>query len=90
MNLIPATISRKIAEQGLLASETAPKALFIGGVVGMVGSTVLACRATLKLEEVLDQIEVDKDRAQQVSEIVNNPNYTGDQTYTEKEYRKDL
>ena len=46
MKFIPIAVSRKIAQQGLLASENAPKVLFVGGVVGMVGSTVLACRAT--------------------------------------------
>jgi hypothetical protein len=56
----------------------------------MVGSTVLACRATLKLEEVLDVIEQNKSQAEQAKELVNDPTYEGSQTYTEEEYRKDV
>lgn len=55
MKLIPTAISRTIARQSLLASSNAPSLLFGAGVAGMVGSTVLACRATLKLEEVLHE-----------------------------------
>lgn len=42
--------SRSIALQ-----EKAPDLLFVGGVIGMIGSTVLACRATLKLETLVDK-----------------------------------
>jgi hypothetical protein len=90
MKLVPDAIGRRIGETNLLASEHAPKALFVGGVVGMVGSTVLACRATLKLESVLDEIEHNKAQAEQAKELVNDERYTGDKTYTEKEYKKDL
>ena len=90
MKFIPDAIGRRIGEQQLLASEHAPKVLFVGGVVGMVGSTVLACRATLKLEDVLDEIEADKDKAEQVKDLVNDPHYEGDQTYSDEEYQKDL
>ena len=90
MKLIPDAIGRSIAQKGLLASEHAPKVLFIGGVVGMVGSTVLACRATLKLESVLDEIEAEKQRAYDVKGLVDSPQYTGEQTYTDKELKKDL
>lgn len=59
MKFVPDAIARKVAQQGFLASKNAPRILFGTGVVGMVGSTVLACRATLKLSEVLDQTESD-------------------------------
>jgi hypothetical protein len=55
MKVIPDSIARKVAAQGFLAQKNSPRILFVGGVVGMVGSTVLACRATLKLEEVLER-----------------------------------
>jgi hypothetical protein len=90
MNLIPTAISRKISEQGLLASEHAPKVLFVGGVVGMVGSTVLACRATLKVEGILDRVDAGKEQAEEVFAVVNDPEYIGESTYSLKEYKKDL
>jgi hypothetical protein len=90
MRFIPDAIGRRIGEQQLLASEHAPKVLFVGGVVGMVGSTVLACRATLKLEEVLDEVEADKSKAEQVHDLVNDSNYEGEQTYTDEELQKDV
>lgn len=90
MKFVPDAIARKVAEQGFLASKNSPRILFVGGVVGMVGSTVLACRATLKLEEVLDNIENDREQAHRVKAVVNEPNYKGDATYSDSELRKDL
>jgi len=87
---LPDMIGRKIGESGLLASEKAPKLLFVGGVVGMVGSTVLACRATLKLEEVLEIVEADKAKAEDVKNMVEAGNVPEGTTYTDKEYKKDL
>lgn len=37
----------------LLAERSSPNILFAAGIVGVVGGTVLACRATLKMDEVL-------------------------------------
>lgn len=90
MKFIPDAIGRKFAEQGLLASQNSPQILFGAGVVGMVGSTILACRATLKLEDVLDAIETDKSKAKQVKELVETGQTPEGTTYTENEYRKDL
>ena len=90
MKFIPDAIGRKIAQQGLLASEKSPKILFVAGVTGMVGSTVLACRATLKLEETLDAIEHDKKQAHAAKAIVSKPDYQGDATYSDAELKKDL
>jgi Family of unknown function (DUF6353) len=53
MKLVPGVIGRQVARQALLAQKNSPTLLFGAGVIGMVGSTVLACRATLRLEQVL-------------------------------------
>jgi Family of unknown function (DUF6353) len=90
MKFIPDALGRKIGEQGLLASEKAPKMLFVGGVVGMVGSTVLACRATLKLDAVLTDIENNKQTAEEAKELVDAGRVPEDTTYTDSEYRRDL
>lgn len=89
MKFVPAAIGRKLGEQGLLASEHAPKILFVGGVVGMVGSTVLACRATLKMEEVLDEIEHNKRLAAQAKEDVEMGSAPPGTTYSKEEQKRD-
>jgi hypothetical protein len=43
----------------LKVEKSSPRLLFVAGVASMVGSTVLACRATLKLEEVLETTQND-------------------------------
>lgn len=90
MKFVPDAIARKVASQQLLASEHAPRILFVGGVVGMVGSTVLACRATLKLEETLNDIEREKQLAHSVKGQVDSPHYEGNAKYTDQEYGRDL
>jgi hypothetical protein len=37
--------------------KSSPQLLFAGGIIGVVGSTILACRATLKLSETVDEVE---------------------------------
>lgn len=50
---IPARITRAAGRAALRYDKNQPKILFVTGVVGVVGATVLACRATLKVEDVL-------------------------------------
>src|SRR3954451_10534125 len=90
MKFIPDAIARKVAEQSFLAQKNSPRILFVGGVVGMVGSTVLACRATLKLDEVLTDIEREKNQARRVKASVDSPEYTGEAQYPENELKRDL
>lgn len=48
-------IGRKIARSALLAQKNSPGVLFGAGIVGVVGGTVLACRATLKMDRVVEE-----------------------------------
>lgn len=59
MKFVPNAATRTVAHQMLLAKKNSPGLLFGAGVVGMVGSTVLACRATLKLQTVLETAQHD-------------------------------
>lgn len=57
MKFIPSVISSKVARQVLVAQKHSPQILFVAGIAGAVTSTVIACKATLKLESVVDDIE---------------------------------
>jgi hypothetical protein len=83
MKFVPTAISRKVADQALLGRKHSPTILFGAGIVGMVGSTVLACHATLKLDEVLDQVERDVTAAKGVRNL--HP-----EQYSERDQKKDM
>jgi Family of unknown function (DUF6353) len=89
MKFIPPAISRKIAAQALLAKKNSPTILFGAGIASMVGSTVLACRATLKLSEVLDEVESDMHKSQLAKEKVESGNGPEGVTYTDREMKQD-
>jgi hypothetical protein len=50
-------ITRPVFRSVLLLKKNAPTVAFVGGIAGVVGSTVLACRATLRLSEELPQMK---------------------------------
>jgi hypothetical protein len=100
MKLVPTAVSNKIAHQSLLVGKRAPTLLFVGGVAGMVGSTVLACRATLKMEEIVKKTKDDlasakslrmSERADEV-QVGRHAHLHEEitETYSEQDYRKDV
>lgn len=56
---LPEGVTRSLTKQVLLAKKNSPHIFFAGGIVAGVGATVLACKATLKLEKVLDEVKAD-------------------------------
>lgn len=54
-------VTSKVGRQLLVAQKHSPAVLFAAGVVGVVGTVVLASRATLKLNDVLDDFQKDID-----------------------------
>lgn len=81
MKLIPLSLSRAVAQKGLLLQTHSPQLLFGAGVVSMLGGTVLACRATLKLDETLAVAEKDRDILKVMLEDETND-------YSHEEYKK--
>lgn len=74
-------ITSKLGRQILTVQKHSPKILFVAGAVGVVGTAVLAVRATLKVDDVLDQHEVQMKKIETASaEIVH---------YTDEDAQKD-
>lgn len=86
MKLVPNSVSTGVARSILKSKKNSPHIFFAAGVVGIIGSTILACRATLKLEETVDEIKNDFNAVTDMS------GYTEleKKKYTETEYRKDV
>jgi hypothetical protein len=54
MRIIPVAVSSRAALAALKLQKHSPKLMFAAGVVGVVGTAVLAARASLRLEDVLE------------------------------------
>ena len=80
MKFVPEVIGRQIARNSLHLQKASPQLLFGAGVVGMVGSTVLACRATLKMDEVMDDAKAKLDTAKSLQH----------RDYSEKDRSRDV
>lgn len=62
-----------------------PEILLGVGVVGVVATTVTACKATMKLNDILDECAETREK---IKEVAENPNY--EDRYTEEDAQKDL
>lgn len=63
LTAIKNVITSKVGRQILTVQKHSPALLFGAGVVGIVGTVVLASRATLKLDEVLEEAQDDLEKA---------------------------
>lgn len=67
MKSIVQTGSRHIFRSALVVKKHGPTIAFAGGIAGVVTSTVMACRATLKLSEKLPEMKDELDDIRRVS-----------------------
>ncbi len=81
---VPNAVTTRFARQLLIAQKNSPQILFGLGVVSGVTSTVLACRATLKLDSVLAEAEEVEQKAKLALESLD------DEKYSVSDYNKDL
>lgn len=89
MNIVPSSMTRSVGRTLLQAKKNSPAVFFTAGVIGAVGATVMACKATLDLHFILDEIkeEVEACKFDHVNKI-NNPEF--DAETNEKAMQKDL
>ena len=83
---LPGNVSRTFGKVGLKLKKHSPEILVVAGVVGTVTSAVMACKATTKLDGILDKAKSDIDA---IHEAVEHPE-TLPEPYTKEDSKKDL
>lgn len=78
--------TRSFHKAGLKLKKHSPEILAVAGVVGIVTSTVMACKATTKVSGIIDEAKKDIDT---IHYAVENPEALTE-TYTEEDSKKDL
>lgn len=84
-NGIMNNLTRSFHKVGFKLKKHSPEILVVSGVVGTVATTILACKATTKLSEVLESSKKDIDA---IHEFVENEGYS--EKYSEQDEKKDL
>lgn len=84
--IIPDKMSRSINKLGLKIKKHSPEILLVAGVVGVVTSAVMACKATTKVNDVLANA---KEQTDKVHEVLADENVPAEQ-YSEEDSKKDL
>jgi hypothetical protein len=83
---IPNGVSVAVGRALLHTKKHSPVIMFTAGIAGSLTATVLACRSTLQVDQVLSTAEVDKVR---IKNSVDKPMKNGE-TYTEQDRDDDL
>lgn len=82
------TVTRSFHRVGFKFRKHSPEILVGAGIVGVVGSAVMACKATTKLDEVLEE---PKEKIEKIHELMENPDMVPEgKEYTEEDGKKDL
>ena len=71
----------------MVLKDKAPTLMVVGGAVGAVTATVMACVATTHFEEIVDDLNEDLDKMKKVSEAAAE---NEDITYTEEQKKSDM
>lgn len=87
-NDIMVNVSRSLHKVGFKFKKHSPEILIVTGVIGIVASTVMACKATTKVNDIVDET---KDTIDKIHDAVENHKHTSDgEEYTQEVANKDL
>lgn len=80
-----AKLTRTFNRTSLKLQKHSPEILLVAGTVGVVASTIMACKATLKVEEIVDDA---KQKIDTIHEVAADPAMA--EKYSEEDCKKDL
>lgn len=83
---LPSSVTRAFYRTGLQLKKHSPEILVVGGIVGGVVSAVMACKATTKLDTILED---HKDKVEQLNHAVENPELLPE-PYSKEDHKKDM
>lgn len=87
-NELIAKASRSLHKFGFKIKKHSPEILVVTGVVGIVASTVLACKATTKVSGIVDEA---KETIDTIHDALENEKHTAEgEVYTQEDANKDL
>lgn len=86
-NAIMTTVTRTVSKVGFKFKKHSPEILVAAGVVGAVTSAVMACRATLKVNQVLDEA---KENIEKIHEATETGVTQAGEVYTPEDSKKEL
>ena len=86
INEIMNNATRAFNKTGIKLKKHSPEILVVAGVVGTVTSAVIACKATIKLNDILNE---SKETIDKIHYAIENPEKLSEE-YTEEEGKKDL
>lgn len=87
------TIGRKLSMAGLKLKKHSPEIMVVSGVIGMVGTVFVACKATTKASEIVKESKKDIQKIRDCAEHPEIRKTTEDGApvpYSDKDYKKDL
>lgn len=84
---LPAKVSRTFHRAGLQVKKHSPEILIVAGVIGTVASAVMACRATLKVNEVTKE---SKENIERIHVATEKGVTDAGEEYTKEDGKKDL
>ena len=79
-------VNRTLSKAGLKIKKHSPEILIVAGIAGVVTSAVMACKATTKINDILDQT---KEEVGKVNDAIDNEKIPED-VYSKEDAKKDL
>lgn len=80
------TVTRNLNRVGFQLKKHSPEILIVTGIIGVVTSAVMACKATTKINDILEDTKTQVEKVHTVLEDESIP----EETYSEEDSKKDL